>query len=157
MLGLKVYTTTPCLFPSFLWQQSLLHIQALQEDVTPDPVRPYTHTISPFSGTLPTILETVVSGGMCLGEWELLGILVCQLMARATGLSSTQYVSVWPKNLLSAHLEVGTLHDRGLWRTENIQPCLCAPTTPVLRLGEENGGATHNCLFPGCSLPTSVL
>lgn len=54
------------------------------------------------------------------------------------------------------HVEVGTLGERGLWRRESIQPCLCDPTTPVLRLGEEDGGATHNC-FRAVASPTSVF
>lgn len=53
-------------------------------------------------------------------------------------------------------VEVGTLDERGLWRSKNIQPCLCAPNTPVLGLGEEDGGATQN-RFLGVSSPTSVL
>lgn len=34
------------------------------------------HTPSLFSGALPTILESLVSGGMCLSEWGILGFLV---------------------------------------------------------------------------------
>lgn len=38
--------------------------------------RANTHTISLFSGSLPAILESLVSGGMCLSEWGILGFLV---------------------------------------------------------------------------------